>query len=676
MRPWTLATFRAALVCVGLAGALIPTHAAEWPPISKEELAMTDDPANPGAAAILLYREVLSDDIKGFETEFRRIKILNDEGKKYADIEIPYVDKLMQVEGIQARTLRPDGTPVEFKGQVFDRTVIKARRTKIQVKAFTLPEVQKGSIIEYSYTSRSREKSSDVLKNPGDYRFVNTIAVPSTTWLVQEDLFTRRARFTLHSFPKAKLLWQLGHIPENIHLQKQADGTVMLELENFPSFQTEEFMPPDRWEKSRITFFYVLGPNLSGYYWQEWGTSYSSILVHVLGDSKKLKPMVASIVSPDDSPETQLRKLYGRAQQIRQVNSGLSRTDQELKRENLKENKNVEDVLKRNYGYGDDINYAFVALVRAAGFESALVMVKNRETGFFIPELPDARQLDASVVWVRAGGKDYFLDPATPYCPFDILPWYETATLGTLVTDGPKPAQSALKNFSDIIATPNPTSSQATVERKAVLRLDAQGGVEGSVEVTFTGQEALVRRNSARNMDEEGRKKALEDELKNSMPPGTEIKLQGSADWEHADQPMRVTLTVKTADYATLTGRRILFRQEFFKSSATAFKDSKRIHDVYFAYPWRETDDITWKVPSEFQTGSLPERRADSTVFGNYGMAVEATTGVIHVNRSFAAEAVYLQTGYYTALRSYFNIVRMGDESQVVLERAEAPRVQ
>jgi hypothetical protein len=676
MRPWILATFRLAVVCVGVLGSLCLAHAAEWPPISKEELAMTDDPANPGAAAILLYREVVTDDIKGFETEYRRIKVLNDDGKKYADIEIPYVDKVMQIEGIQARTLRADGTPVDFKGQILDRTAIKARRTKVQVKAFTLPEVQKGSIIEYSYTSRSREKSSDVLKNPGDYRFVNTIVVPSTTWLVQEELFTRRARFTLHSFPKAKLLWQLGHIPESIHLKKEADGTITMELENFQAFQTEELMPPDRWEKSRITFYYVLGPSPSGSYWQEYGASYSSLLVHVLGDSKKLKPLVSSIVSTEDSPETQLRKIYNRVQQIPRVGVDLAKTDQELKRENLKENKNVEDVLKHNYAYSGDINHVFVALVRAAGFESALVLVKNRETGFFIGELPDSRQLDASVVWVRAGEKDYFLDPATRYCPFGLLPWYETATLGTPVTDGPKPTQSALKNFSDIVATPNPTSAEAITERKAVLQLDAQGSVEGSVEIAFNGQDALVRRYAARNMDEAARKKSMEDELKNFMPQGADLKLQGSINWEQTDQPLRVNFTVKAADYAALTGRRILFRQEFFKSSATAFKESKRVHDVYFAYPWRETDDVTWKLPSDFQTASLPERRNDSTVFGNYSMAVESGPGTIHASRNFTSEVVYLQTGYYGALRSYFNIVRMGDESQVVLERTEAQRAQ
>src|SRR5882724_11369552 len=127
---------------VALLGTLalgIPAPAADWPPISKDELAMADDPANHGAAAILLYREVHSDDTKSIQSEYRRIKILTDAGKKYADIEIPYVEKAFQIQDIQARTIRPDGSAVAFQGQIFDRTVAKARKINIQVKAFTLP---------------------------------------------------------------------------------------------------------------------------------------------------------------------------------------------------------------------------------------------------------------------------------------------------------------------------------------------------------------------------------------------------------------------------------------------------------------------------------------------------------------------------------------------------------
>jgi hypothetical protein len=250
------------LPCLILLVMLTRVHAADWPPISKEELAMTDDPANPGAAAIL-----------ALQTEYRRIKVLNDEGKKYADIEIPYFDKAAQIVDIQARTVRPDGTAVNFQGQIFDRTAVKARKTKLQVKAFTLPEVQKGSILEYSYTARFRRKIPDVLKSPGNYEFTRTVAIPSADWLVQEDLFTRRARFAVHPFSHANLQWFLKNIPKKVQApQTQADGTTVLEVESIPAFQAEEYMPPEEWMKGHVGFFYLPGPLVGPGYWRSIGT--------------------------------------------------------------------------------------------------------------------------------------------------------------------------------------------------------------------------------------------------------------------------------------------------------------------------------------------------------------------------------------------------------------------
>jgi hypothetical protein len=68
---------------------------------------------------------------------------------------------------------------------VFDKMALRARRghideVRVHVKAFTLPDVQVGSIIEFRYSLRYAD---------------NTFVAPE--WLVQEDLFQRRATFNL-----------------------------------------------------------------------------------------------------------------------------------------------------------------------------------------------------------------------------------------------------------------------------------------------------------------------------------------------------------------------------------------------------------------------------------------------------------------------------------------------
>jgi len=81
------------VLCLGvcLLCASLPIFAADWPPISQEELAMKDNPASPGALAMVLYREQVADATESTETLYYRYKIFTEEGKKYANVEIPLI---------------------------------------------------------------------------------------------------------------------------------------------------------------------------------------------------------------------------------------------------------------------------------------------------------------------------------------------------------------------------------------------------------------------------------------------------------------------------------------------------------------------------------------------------------------------------------------------------------
>src|SRR5271163_146911 len=96
-------------------------------PVSQDELKMTAEPKAPGAPAIILYRQVDRDDrgLTKHEDVYFRIKILTEEGRKYADVEIPYRKDEGSLAGIHARTIRPDGSIVDFGGKAFDKRIVK-----------------------------------------------------------------------------------------------------------------------------------------------------------------------------------------------------------------------------------------------------------------------------------------------------------------------------------------------------------------------------------------------------------------------------------------------------------------------------------------------------------------------------------------------------------------------
>jgi hypothetical protein len=85
---------------------------AQFQPPTSEELAMKDEPKEPGAAAIYLYREETVDDNLHFHSFFARIKILTEKGKELATVGVPYPKGKFQITDIKARTIHADGTVI------------------------------------------------------------------------------------------------------------------------------------------------------------------------------------------------------------------------------------------------------------------------------------------------------------------------------------------------------------------------------------------------------------------------------------------------------------------------------------------------------------------------------------------------------------------------------------
>lgn len=620
----------------------------DWLPISPEELALKDDPLNPGAHAIILYREVFSDHEESFESSYYRIKILTEEGKKYANVEIPYAKGLVRVKELEARTVRGDGTVVPFRGEVFEKTVVKTRRIKLLAKTFSLPEVEVGSIVEYRFKLRW---DRDRLLSPA--------------WVIQGKLSLRRGRFRVKPTWRAQgvLGWTYFWVPENKKLEAQEDGTYLLEVENVPSFREEEYMPPADELKMRVGFFYSKHAGLgSEGFWREVGEERYKAEEKFIAKRKAMKRAVAEIISPDDPPETQLRKIYARVHGMRNLSYERSRTRKEEKREKLKENKNVEDVWRRGYGKAWDLNRLFVGLARAAGFEASVVLLSARTRGFFHEQVLDASQLNAHVVLVRWGEKELYLDPATPYCPFGYLSWEQTAVRGLRLD----------KEGGEFVSSPLPRSADAVTGRRARLRLDADGSLAGRVEVAFRGEEALRRRLEAMEEDEAGRQEKLEEEIKGWFSAGAQVEIESESGWESAGEPLRVEFRVEVPEFAIATGRRLLLPLGVFQVNRTyPFAHAERVHPVYFLYPWQEVDEITLELPPGYEVEGMPPGEEMLIPFGKYEISCEKQAEGLRVRRRLVMEGNFFKKEYYAALRFFYNKVKAGDEQHAVLEAVQ-----
>ena len=215
----------------------------EWQPITPEELKMTGEPKAPGAPAVILYRQVDRDDSSvrtPHEYNYVREKIFTEEGRKYANVEIPLVKGQWDIHSIRARTLRPDGSIVNFDGKVYEKEIVKARGIKYLAKTFTLSDVQPGSIIEYHY-----------MIDFAEYYVFNS------NWVLSDDLFSKSAKFTLKPYAEWALQWSWPNgLPEGTKPPSNHAKVIHMEVQDIPAFQEEDDMPPQGAMRFRVDFVY------------------------------------------------------------------------------------------------------------------------------------------------------------------------------------------------------------------------------------------------------------------------------------------------------------------------------------------------------------------------------------------------------------------------------------
>jgi hypothetical protein len=632
-----------------LAVFIVPAQAQkeDWQPITQHDLEMKQVPGNPGADAVQLYYADFINDQEQTEFFYVRIKVLNEKGKSHADVEL-VIPPEGSISGLKARTIQPDGRITEFTGKPFQKTVIKARGVKVLAKAFTMPEVTVGSIIEYKYKI--------------EWPFILT----DNYWTIQHELYTVKESFRMKPYSGGLEGFENGyqvaalysHMPPNVK-PVQKSGGYELDVENMPAFESEGYMPPEEDIKPQMRFFYIgMGSSTPDKFWQDAGRRWNDEAEHFIGNRKEISEAAAQAIGNETDPEQKLRKLYARAQQIRNLTYERERTEQEQKKEKLKFNQNAGDVLARGTGYRDDITRLFVALARSAGFDASIVRVGDRKNKFFDKGLLSKRQLDSEIAVVNLAGKDIYLDPGTRFCPYGYLRWIRTSTTGIKLD----------KKGGVFVTAPAAPYDKATIRRNAEMALDGGGNLTGTITVKFEGGDALEHRLDELDTDEAGKKKDLEDELQGWLPTGAIIKMTKAEGWETSDGPLIATFSVEMPGYASAAGKRFLVPVYLFQArQMDAFKHPDRKYPVYFPYAFGEVDRVNIKLPDGYTLENTPQTQTARLGYAGYQNLAQFDGKQLVTQRVLQVNGIFFKLEQYPEVKDFFGKVQAGDEQQAVL---------
>ena len=617
-----------------------------------EELSITAEPKDPGAAAIYLYREETVDDNLHYHSFAARIKVLTEKGKELATVEVPYGKTKFQVSDIKARTIHADGKIIPLDVKPTDLVEQKGEGFQINKMVFTLPSVEVGSILEYRWQLRYDD---------------NTLSSPY--WDIQQPYFVRKAHYSFLPFRymgnvtdgkgnAANKLMYSFNLPTDVKVNADASGRYSLDIENVPAIPKEGYMPPMQTLLREVKFYYTRY-STSEDFWKHEGSDWSKEMDRFASESKGLKEAVDKIVAPTDSEDVKAQKIYDALMALDNTDFTRRKSKAELKKEGLKQIKNAEDVWKQKSGSSDEIALLYLAMARIAHLKAYAMVLCNRNREEFNPYYMSMSQLDDVLVVVVVNGKEVALDPGQKFAAYGQLAWKHTMAGGLRQSDkGVVMVQTHANNYKE-----------ALTMRIADVTIARDGSVTGSGRILMSGPAALLWRHRAIENDEDELKKQFNEHLKHEVPEGV------TAEFDHFlgldDYHAQLMAVIKiSGNMGNSTGKRVFIPSEFYAARGShPFVDEKtRITPIDMEYADDVHDEVTYHLPEGLSVESAPP---DTSIpwAGHAVFHVSSKVGKdqVEVARTFARAFAILPAKEYNDLRDFYQKVATADQQQLVL---------
>jgi hypothetical protein len=614
-----------------------------------EELSMTTFPGYPGVAGVVLYREQINKSQS--VTVYERIKVLNEEGKKYASIELGYVQSSFwsgdpvynsTVGEIVGRTIHADGTIVTFTGKPYEKTVVKFQGESVREKVFTLPDVQVGSILEFQYTKE-----------------FESLWVPD--WIVQGELPVKEAHYHWEENPD-----MIGSTTTFRALPKDAKFVASkdwqeydLSMKDIPPLPTEDYLPPSSTFTSRV-MFNVVREKTADDYWKNTGHDWSVAENQFMSVNSTIKTAVSQLTAGSKTQDETLRKIYAKVMGLENTDYMRDREKHEDKVQGKREVKTASDVLFNQRGSGFQLARLFVTMARAAGMKAYLVRMPDRAEDVFMKEWLSVQQFHGLVALINVDGKDMFFDPGDADCPYGELRWQYTYGMGMRQTAGGDAA---------FMTTPAPTFSLNRVDRTGDLTMDAAGEGDGNVTVKFYGSPALAWRHTSRLGDQESFRKDLKTSLEDDLPNGFEVTVTDVKQLAEYELPLIVSYHIH-GPLAAKAGKRMLVLADLFQSrETTRFNQPKREMPVYFHYTSWLADAVHITYPKNMSVENVPAKTVlalEQKAMYTFETSVEGNSFTTH--REYANSMIMWPAEKYEAMRDFYQKFEAKDQESIVLK--------
>ncbi|APG58998.1 DUF3857 domain-containing protein [Christiangramia salexigens] len=582
-----------------------------------------------------------------------KIKILDKEGIEEANITIPLrksskTSSKESIENLKAHTYKLINGRIVKKSLSLHNIYIDDYETYDLMK-FTLPDVEQGDVIVYSY------------------ELISPFLFDFTTWYFQEDIPKLYSEFT------AKIPGNYEYYTTLVgELKLSTDETKLIKkcmtfgsstyagcaeskyaMKNIPAFKEEDYMISEKNFKSRISYELKQITRVDGFV-QKYTKTWEDVEKE-LKTSKGLGKQWKRDGLVDDLLPSEIRELPNTIDKAKEIYRFVQDNYNWNEKYQIHREMNLRDLLNDKTGNVLAINTLLHNLYDSEGFEVYPVMASTRNHGLISKLHPVLSDFNYFFVQLNLDEDEYFLDATEKNLDFGRLP------LRSLNHYARKIDFNNGSSWIDI--TPKDFSN--TTFRDS-LKIKPDGTSTGYSEQLLTGYNALRFRDYMKDYSK--------DEIFHKVAKPNSHTAASDLSFENVDEigePLKIRFDLE--NQSQKIGNTIYFNPfsfKFFKENP--FKLKERYYPIDFGYK-----DVYFylgiiELPEGYNLVELPEKKALRMAEGGGSLffdAIKTSDNVINIQCRLTFPKTVYSSVYYDALKRFFEeIILVQSQSLIVLK--------
>lgn len=545
--------------------------------IDKTDLEMKDCDFDPGAEAILLL-DIGEIDFNYFqgsgwvsESSYRvRVKILKETAVNRGEIKLRYYSKnrreeISNINGI-SYNLDANGKIAESKlesNAVYDKAIDK----DFSEVSFALPNVKAGTVFEYKY--KMQRKSYSYIPT---WNFQQTIPVRYSAYNVNIPEFFQ---FTLLVSKRQELEKKTGN--------SQEEGTWYI-MRNIKGLKDEPYSSGKIDYIQRLDF-QLASINAPGYY-EEIRTTWPRIITELQNDEDFGLALKKNLKGVDDILRTAM-SIGQTSDRIRAIYNYVQRNMQWNHDYGIYSDKGIKEAWDKKNANIADINFILINILKEANIEAKPLLVSTKDHGTVSPVYPFLKRFNAVLAYVKDGDREYILNAADKYNPYNLVP-YDVINTNALLVD--KTVQTLMQlNGND----------KYTNNVFVTCSLEPNGTISGQATLKNSGYSRNIRMSTYK-------KNKLKEMIEDNE--GISIKVDSFTVNNEADELQPFEQVVSFSGSMQEGGGYFLLPYNLFTGlGKNPFVEEERVMAIDFSFPKSYVITGTFYVPEDLIINELPK---------------------------------------------------------------------